>query len=191
MYSCPPCANNAIPGEYRNIAEALFPPAGFPGERGPGIETIGAFAEILGISGDYQKLLNASPGKLDDFLLSFQNNLDLLIQKTWVEKADEIRKERLQDGLPSFIEDIKKGDYVGALEKFGVILEELAYLFFGAQSHKDDFTEYTFRIDPQMGLFWWYGGQIGCPGKNGWIKTAGAECLKGVLLLGICYLTDF
>jgi hypothetical protein len=191
MYSCPPCVNNFIPGEYRKIAEELFPPGGFPGGGGPGPGTIGAFAEILGIRGDYEKLLAADPVKLENFLLSFQNNLDLLIQKTWVEKADEIRKERLQDGLPGFTGAIKRGDYPGALGKFGLILEELAYLLFGAQSHKEDFTEYAFRIDPQMGLFWWYGGQIGCPQRNGWIKTADGECLKGVLLLGICYLTDF
>jgi hypothetical protein len=191
MYSCPPDVNEVIPREYRKTAEELFPPQGFPGGKGPDLGTIGSFAEILNVSGDYQKLLTAAPGELDDFLLSFENNLDLLIQKTWVEKADEVRKERLQDELPFFIGDIKRGNYVSALEKFGAILEELAYLFFGAQSHKEDFTEYTFRIDSQMGLFWWYGGQIGCPEKTGWIKTADAECLKGLLFLGICYLTDF
>jgi hypothetical protein len=70
-------------------------------------------------------------------------------------------------------------------------LEELAYLFFGAQSHKDDFTEYTFRIDTQMGLFWWYGGQLVNPRFLEWAKSAEKEYLEAVLLLGICYLTNF
>ncbi|MDR0567806.1 MAG: hypothetical protein LBG87_01180, partial [Spirochaetaceae bacterium] len=55
----------------------------------------------------------------------------------------------------------EKEDYAQALADFSLILDELAYLFFGAQSRKEDFTEYTFRIDAQMGLFWWYGQQIG------------------------------
>jgi hypothetical protein len=120
------------------------------------------------------------------FLGHFRNNLDLLIQKTWVEKADEVRKEKLQDRIPEFIADIIQGNYRKALTEFGIILEELAYLFFGAQSHKEDFTEYTLRIDLQMGLFWWYGGQLGCLAK-----LADDECFNAVLLIGLCYLTNF
>jgi hypothetical protein len=116
----------------------------------------------------------------------FQNNLDLLIQKTWVEKADEQRKEKLLDRLPGFIAGIEAGEYHRALTDFGHILEELAYLFFGAQSHKEDFTEYTLRIDTQMGLFWWYGGQLGCLGES-----RDTEYLRAVLMIGVCYLTNF
>jgi hypothetical protein len=29
MYSCPPNVNEALPEEYRRIAEALFPPEGY------------------------------------------------------------------------------------------------------------------------------------------------------------------
>jgi hypothetical protein len=122
----------------------------------------------------------------------FQNNLDLLIQKTWVEKADESRKERLQNSVPGFIAGIEQGDYRKALTDFGLILDELAYLFFGAQSYKEDFAEYTFRIDTQMGLFWWYGGQIGrCLQQNGGGQDPDNEWLWAVLLIGICYLTNF
>jgi hypothetical protein len=188
MHSCPSTINDAIPQEYRKIALELFPPGGFPLGQGPDIGAVTAFAEILGIGSDYIHILGVNkPGKeMDQFLGHFQNNLDLLIQKTWVEKDDEARKEKLQDRLPEFIADIERGEYQRALKEFGAILEELSYLFFGAQSHKDDFTEYTFRIDAQIGLFWWYGSQIGClaMGTNN-------ESLWMVLLLGICYLTNF
>jgi hypothetical protein len=187
MYACPPCVNKTIPEEYRKVAEALFPPQGFPPEQGPAISAAEEFAEILGIGADYKRILKTESGKsIQQLLGHFQNNLDLLIQKTWVEKADEIRKEKLLDRLPEFIAGIEAEDYHKALKDFGCILEELAYLFFGAQSHKDDFTEYTFRIDTQIGLFWWYGGQIGCLGKS-----SDRACLKAVLLIGICYLTNF
>jgi hypothetical protein len=191
MISCPNCVNNAIPREYRKITEALFPPGGFPAGQGPTVRAAEAFAGILGIGSDYKRLLNTRrPDKeMVYFLESFQNNLDLLIQKTWVEKADEARKEKLQDRIPGFITGIMEGNYRKALAEFGDILEELAYLFFGAQSHKNDFTEYTFRIDMQIGLFWWYGGQIGRLQSPA--ELPNDESLWAVLLIGICYLTNF
>jgi hypothetical protein len=180
--------NKAIPEEYRKVAEELFPPEGFSKGRGPRLENALAFADILGIGSDYRTLLDTQKSEADlrAFLGHFQNNLDLLIQKTWVEKADEARKEKLQDRVPGFIADVERGDYQRALKEFGAILEELAYLFFGVQSHKEDFTEYTMRIDMQMGLFWWYGGQLNCLAK-----LADTENFKAVLLLGLCYLTNF
>jgi hypothetical protein len=129
--------------------------------------------------------MDPAGGEMRRFLGHFQNNLDLLIQKTWVERADEIRKEKLLDRIPGFIAKIEGRDEK-ALGEFGAILAELAYLFFGAQSAKDDFTEYTFRIDTQMGLFWWYGGHLGCL-----TASPGFESLWAVLLIGICYLTNF
>jgi hypothetical protein len=155
-----------------------------------------AFAGILGIGDDYKRLLNTPRTDKETacFLESFQNNLDLLIQKTWVEKADEVRKEKLQDRVPGFINDIIEGSYQKALGEFGAILEELAYLFFGVQSHKDDFTEYTLRIDTQIGLFWWYGGQIARlrpPAVDQDARDSSTESLWAVLLIGICYLTNF
>jgi hypothetical protein len=184
-------STNVIPEEYRKTASALFPPSASRSKQKPGIEAAVAFAEILGIGNDYKRLLDTSTlEQMARFLRHFQNNLDLLIQKTWVEKADETRKEKLQDQIPAFIDEIEKENYQGALVKFGVILEELSYLFFGAQSNKDDFTEYTFRIDTQMGLFWWYGGQIGRL-RNAVTQPLDAVVLRAILLLGISYLTNF
>jgi hypothetical protein len=195
------CSNSkAVPEEYRKAAEALFP--GAPGEpccqKGSpdnaslhGKESAAAYADLLGIGGDFRRILEAPRGKMERFMVSFQNNLDLLIQKTWVEKTDEagaIRKEKLQNRIPAFISLIKGNEYVKALEEFSVILEELAWLLFGPQSRKDDFFEYTFRIDCRLGLFWWYSSQIerflaGNPKDS--------ETLRAVLFLGLCYLTGF
>ena len=125
---------------------------------------------------------------MGNFLANFQNNLDLLIQKTWVEQADEARKEKLQDDVPGFMAGIKQGNYKRALEEFGAILEELAYLFFGSQSSKNDFTEYTFRIDDQMGLFWLYGCELSK--LKGIGETVDDETLWAILLVGICYLAN-
>jgi hypothetical protein len=200
MYSCPSSANDALPVEFREIALTLFPPEGYRLGEGPDAESAAAFADILGIGDDYGKFLGAakSPGDLRPWLGRFQNNLYLLIQKTWVEKADEVRKEKLLSRLPDLVVAIEKGDYEHALGGFGHILEELAYLFFGAQSTRDDFTEYALRIDPQIGLFWWYGGQIaklqhlgGYRPPNEEAARKEQESFKAVLLIGICYLANF
>jgi hypothetical protein len=193
MFACPPGTSKSLPREYRGIAEKLFPPGGFSNSKGPSVEAAGAFANILGIGEDYKRLWNnyKSGQTVGNFLEHFQNNLDLLIQKTWVEKADEARKEDLQDQVPPFIAFIESGDYAKALEEFGAILEELAYLFFSAQSQKDDFAEYVLRIDTQMGLFWWYGGQINSVKGAPWVKNVDRNVIYALLLLGICYLTNF
>ena len=200
MYSCPPGVNEAIPAEHRKTAEALFPPEGYPLGAGPDLASAAAFADILGVGEDYRMMFaSAQPGVgLKPLLGHFRNNLDLLIQKTWVEKADEVRKEKLINRLPALIENIEKEDYENALGAFALILEELAYLFFGAQSYKDDFTEYALRIDPQIGLFWWYGGQLNKLQHPGGYRPPNEEAarkeqqsFKTVLLVGICYLTNF
>ena len=200
MLSCS-CAVKPLPKEYRKTAEALFPPdpAAAPSRDGPARNVPDyaaaalAFADSLGVGAGYRRLDGSwrktpRSGEAEKFLLSFRNNLELLIQKTWVEKADEDRKEKLLNRIPGFISLITGDDYAGALAEFGAILEELAWLLFGPQSRKDDFFEYVFRIDLQMGLFWWYGGQLDR------FLAAGPrtkEALQAVLFLGICCLTDF
>ncbi|MDR0502461.1 MAG: hypothetical protein LBH16_03990 [Treponema sp.] len=194
MYRNHLSSNSAIPSEYRKAAERLFPKDGFFKGQKPDLKITAEFAKALGVGVEHQRLLAIDRGNDDmqTFLGHFQNNLDLLIQKTWVDKSDETRKNMLQDQVPSFVTTIEKGDYFRAFEEFNVILEELAYLFFGAQCEKDDFTEYTFRIDAQMGLFWWYGSRLASlkelKEKNG---TTDDKILWALLLLGLCYLTNF
>jgi len=187
-------ANFVLPGEYRKAAERLFPREGFFREQKPDLKSAAEFAKVLGIGVEYQHMiaLDKDSAEMRKFLDHFQNNLDLLIQKTWVEKFDEARKEKLQDKIPPFMTSIESGDYTKVIEEFGAILEELAYLFFGNQTEKEDFTEYTFRIDGQMGLFWWYGGKLSSikelKDKNG---DRDDKVLWAVLLIGLCFLTNF
>ena len=186
MDHCPPDLY-LIPDEYRKTAQALFP----PDEKtpAPGLDAAAGFAKALGVGTEYQRLMKVgkTTAELQEFLGHFQNNLDLLIQKTWVEEADESRKEKLQDEIPPFAALIEQGNYSQAVETFGAILKELAYLFFGEDSALDDFTEYTFRMDRQMGLFWWYSSRLGRLKETG----ANDEILRAVLLIGISYLTNF
>ena len=183
-----------LPGEYRKAAERLFHKDGFLRRQKPDMKAAAEFAKSLGIGTEYQRVfeLEKNSEELKTFLEYFQDNLDLLIQKTWVEKSEEKRKKKLQDDLPSFMTKIEQRDFPEAIEEFRAIMEELAYLFFGDQRNKNDFTEYTFRIDAQMGLFWWYVSRLASlkeliEKNEDWDE----KCLWAVLLLGICYLTNF
>jgi hypothetical protein len=189
MLCSPSSAGKTLPKEYRKAAEALFPGPDST-IQGSSLQAVLAFSDYLGVGTDFRRISEGwkDSGELEKFLHSFRNNLELLIQKTWVEKADELRKEKLLDRIPGFIALIKEGAYSKALEEFGAILEELAWLLFGSQSRQEDFFVYVFRIDHQLGLFWWYGGQLEQFLSIGAKET---ETLRGVLLLGLCYLTDF
>jgi len=183
-----PSAYSAVPSEYRKTAERLFPKGG----QKPDIKAACEFAKNLGIGVEYQRLLALDRNSADirKFLEQFQNNLDLLIKKTWVEKSDEGRKRKLQDKIPPFMLSIELGNLPKAVEESGVIFGELAYLFFGAQSSANDFFEYAFRIDAQMGLFWWYGSRLSSlkESKNVFNDE---KVLWAVLLLGLIFLTNF
>jgi hypothetical protein len=187
-------ANISLPGEYRKAAERLFFKDGFPKGQKPDVKAACEFAKSLGIGVEYQRLLalEKNSGELRTFLDHFQNNLDLLIKKTWVEKSDETRKGKLQDDIPLFMAKVEQTDYIKAIEEFSEILNELAYLFFGTQSEKEDFAEYTFRIDVQMGLFWWYGSRLDLLKEmNALNIDRGDKVLWAILLIGLCYLTNF
>jgi hypothetical protein len=141
-------------------------------------------ASVLGVLTDFKKIRSeGGDGVCGDFLEHLHSNLDLLISKTWVSKGDERRKIALQERIPGLLRLIEKKRYNDALHEFIAILEELAYLFFGKQSKKDDFIEYAMRIDPQFGLFWCYAGLL-----------EGQEDIRGnireFLLVGLCYLRN-
>ena len=188
MYRGQPSKAFSLPSEYKKVADRLVPRDGLFKSQTPDTKVSAEFAKVLGIGVEYQRLisLDRQSGELQTFLDRFQDNLDLLIKKTWVSKSEENRKDTLQDQVPSFMGTIEKGDFEVSVEKFSGILDELAYLLFGAQSEKEDFTEYTFRIDAQMGLFWWYACRLSL-----FKELKDDKILWAVLLLGLCYLTNF
>jgi hypothetical protein len=179
MFANSPNAADSIPSEFKKVTEALFP---VRSSRKPVLKDVENYARNLKVETAYKKLIG-SPADMASFFARFKRNFSLLIAKTWVERADEIRKETLQSRLPGFYAKIEKEDYVGAVKDFSVILEELSYLFFGEQSRREDFTEYAFRIDSQIGLFWWYGSRLSRVEKDD------KAMLRALLVLGICYLT--
>ena len=199
---------NTIPIEYHAVIGGLFPEDCAGAKHfTPKVEAFLAFAQALGVGQNYsrlrpfmvkQKLGGKAKGGAarsgggaapqDDFhafLVQFQENVDLLAAKTWVEKDDEERKEHLKWRIPGFVEQVEKGDYAAALIDFADIIGELAHLLFGSQSQKSDFPEYTFRIEPQMGLFFWYGFHLSV------FFEQKPEIARDALLLGMCYLTYF
>jgi len=177
-----------MPGEFKKAAERLFSKDGFLKNQKPDIKAAGEFAKVLGIGVEYQRVLSLEKNsvELNKFINHFRNNLDLLIKKTWVDKSDEMRKDTLQDEVPVLMSAMESGDFARSIEEFSRILDELAYLLFGAQSEKEDFSEYTFRIDAQMGLFWLYGSRL-----SFFLDIKDDKILWAVLLLGLCYLTNF
>ncbi len=182
-----PSLNGAIPTEYRPIVEGLFRTFFEPAEKSAFARTTAAFAKALGVGEDFAAVIAVE--KLDEnpaarrILNHFRNNVELLIQKTWIEKADELHKEKLLDRIPVFHEYMENGDIKAATKIFVHIVDELAYLLFGVQSRKGDFIEYAFRIDDQLGLFWWYAGNL-----SSIISERADADVRALLFIGVCFL---
>ena len=183
-----PFIDEVIPSEFRSVAEKLFPETDGV-SNGAAAQNAARFAAILGVGEEYERcaLATVDRARADHRLLAhFRNNVELLVQKTWVEKADEALKEKLLDRLPVFVNEMEVADYGRALKSFAHIADELAYLLFGSQSRKSDFIEYVSRIDSQMGLFWWYAGAV-----SSLLDVRDAERIRSILLIGVCFLAGF
>ncbi|WP_318676664.1 hypothetical protein [Treponema sp.] len=126
----------------------------------------------------------------DDFaeklISSFQKNLTLLIQKTWVEEADADLKDQVLYKLAEYCKVISKGKWSNAYAEFLQIISDVVYLMFGAMTKTDDFMEYALRIDPEFGLFWYYIKSL---------PTEGAKMdndkSRVVMLLGMYFLANY
>lgn len=123
-----------------------------------------AFANILGNPGEFYPVVSGSKGErlihIERLLRAFRENVELLIRKTWVEKHDEKRKERVQEDLVSFVQEFQSGSVQKAFPHFIALSLGIARLLFGNQAQAPDFLEYTFRIDPKLGIFYWFVGQL-------------------------------
>ena len=107
-------------------------------------------ATAFGSENDFSKMDAEAISKL---VASFKHNLTLLIQKTWVEKSDIALKDQLLYQLDIFLSnDTWKDNYVLFLQ----LINQAVFLMFGQKPDTPDFSEYTLRIDPEFGIFWWY-----------------------------------
>lgn len=141
-----------------------------------------AIANAFGVDSSILKLDKSSDEKL---ISSFINNLTLLIQKTWIEKADTELKEQVLYQLDQFRSLIKLESWDKVYTPFLRIIYDAVYLMFGAQTKKEDFLEYAFRVDPEFGTFWWYIQML--PLETDWSD----EKCRIIVWLGMYFLANY
>lgn len=100
---------------------------------------------------------------------SFQRNLSLLVEKTWVEQLDISLKEEVLYKLEQFCSNVKNNKWLESYSTFTKILNDVIYLMFGAQSRTEEFGAYALRIDPEFGVFCWYVRNL--PKMNNWSEV--------------------
>lgn len=114
---------------------------------------------------------------------SFNKNLKLLIEKTWVEKSDIALKEQILFQLETLCKETS--DWAKTYDDFLSILNDAVYLMFGQQTKSEDFGEYSLRIDPGFGIFWWYVKSL--PSTAEWP----VEKCRNAVLLGMYFLANY
>lgn len=117
-------------------------------------------------------------------VISFKHNLTLLIQKTWVEKSDIALKDQLLFKLDKFLND-DTATWKSQFSLFLEIINQAVYLMFGQSTDAPEFAEYTIRIDPEFGIFWWYISSL--PTNNDWSE----EKCRISMLLGMYFLANY
>lgn len=118
-------------------------------------------------------------------IASFKKNLSLLIQKTWVDQADELQKESVLARLEKFCVLAKDEKWSDGFASFKQILNSVIYLMFGTISKSKEFEEYSLRIDPEFGIFCWYVKNL--PDTNAWSN----EKNKAVLMIAMYFLSNY
>jgi hypothetical protein len=149
-------------------------------------------ADILGNAGEFHQYVSGSGperlARIDRLLRVFRENVELLVHKTWVEKAEEKPKDRLLEDLLAFEREFRDGAVVNAFKRFVALANSLASLLFGHQSKAEDFLAYCFRIDPKFGLFFWYIGELEKQAREGSFPE---ELFTMETILGVYVLSSF
>ena len=124
-----------------------------------------------------------------NLIRSFEKNVQLLVDKMWVEKTDEYVKGDVLYRLRCFCESMQQTeapvDYAGLLPECLGVLHDIVLLLFGRQIDSVGFLEYAMRIDPDFGLFWYY---LECLTEQ---PTLSAEKARLAIFLGIYFLANF
>lgn len=153
------------------------------------------FADIIGNPGEFAQYVQGSSGdrlaRIDRLLRIFRENVELLVHKTWVEKSDDKRKGKLLEELQAFERDFRDGSIASAFRRFVALARSLALLLFGGQSRADDFLLYCFRIDPKLGLFFWYVGELEVQARESESGRVSDELLRTETLIGVYVLSSF
>ncbi len=116
---------------------------------------------------------------------SFEKNLTLLVQKTWIEKSDAELKENVLYKLHEYCASVADANWQDNYSTLLEIIGDVVYLMFGPQSKSADFTEYALRIDPEFGIFWVYIKSL--PAEQSWTK----EKIRTAMLLGMYFLANY
>ena len=143
-------------------------------------DDVDSIAKMFGYTGSFSSSSSDSKMKI---ITNFKNNLRLLIQKTWVEKSDVILKEGILFQLDVLFKDTS--DWKNSYKQFLDIIANSVCLMFGQQSKSDDFSEYSLRIDPEFGIFWWYIKSL--PTNADW----SCEKFENAVLLGMYFLANY
>ena len=140
-------------------------------------------ADLIAVAFGAEKGFSKMPEDgVNKLVISFKNNLTLLIQKTWVEKSDIALKDELLYRLEKFITaDGWKDSY----ELFRNIINQAVFLMFGQSTDSPDFAEYSMRIDPEFGIFWWYISNL--PPKTEWSE----EKSRVAMMVGMYFLANY
>lgn len=144
-------------------------------------ESADIIAKAFGFTKNFSQMNDSDIQKL---VISFKNNLTLLIQKTWVEKSDIALKDQLLYKLESFLVD-EKSSFTENYELFRDIINQAVFLMFGQSTDSPEFAIYTLRIDPEFGIFWWYISSL--PNIITWSEK---KC-KIAMLLGMYFLANY
>jgi len=161
-------------------------------------ETISSLSDFISKSDDYytsaDKIAIAFGAKdgfskmesedINKLVVSFKHNLTLLIQKTWVEKSDIALKDELLYQLEQFI-SAENSSWKENYNLFRNIINQAVFLMFGQSTDSPDFVEYTLRIDPEFGIFWWYISNL--PPKTEWSE----EKSRVSMMLGMYFLANY
>ncbi|MCR5764552.1 MAG: hypothetical protein K6G09_01110 [Treponema sp.] len=149
-------------------------------EKDKGFESFGdVIAIAFGAEKGFSKMKKDAVEKL---VSSFKNNLTLLIQKTWVEKSDIALKDQLLYQLNIFLSN---DSWTDNYSLFLQLINQAVFLMFGQKPDTAYFAEYTLRIDPEFGIFWWYISNL--PPKTEWSE----EKCRLAMMLGMYFLANY
>ena len=175
-------AEDPIAVDVEKAAYEIFPLLVQAGNRVLREQYATAFANLLGNPGEFYTIVSGSAGErlvhVERLLHAFRENVDLLIRKPGVETHED---------LQIFVQEFQSGAVRKAFPHFVSLSMGIARLLFGSQAQAPDFLEYTFRIDPKLGVFYWFIGRL----KEQESVELSDELRALELLLGVFALASF